>query len=195
MLCDYCHQKEAIIHIQEIRPDGNKTINLCPACAIQKLAKLHPGLDQLEHLVSNILGMVEGKDAKVRLEQIFNQENGEEAMDLNLECPTCHQKMAQFIKTRRLTCQDCAKTFAAQIQAVIEKELNVDLPPLDAADSAQPSPRKASAVSPKQKQHDALARLKRQLAFAIKQEDYERAAQLRDLIAEFTPTNDADQEQ
>lgn len=194
MLCDYCHQKEAIIHIQEIRPDGNKTINLCPACAIQKLAKLHPGLDQLEHLVSNILGMVEGKDAKVRLEQIFNQENSEDSPDLNLECPTCHLKLAQFLKTNRLSCQACAGAFAQQIQTIIEKELNVDLPSLDNTDAAQAQPVKPSATAEKRKQHDALARLKRQLTFAIKQEDYERAAQLRDLIAEFTPTDNAGQE-
>ena len=41
---------------------------------------------------------------------------------------------------------------------------------------------------------EEIARLKRELDVAIKVEDYEKAARIRDLIAEYTPVSESSQE-
>ena len=123
MLCDFCHQEEAIIHIQEIRPDGNKTYNLCGKCALANFSKLHPGFDNAEHVFNRILGMFEGKDAKVRLEEIFNKEPETPEFKEDLECPKCKKKLSEFSKDKQLGCQECAKTFAEYLRNYLEKKM------------------------------------------------------------------------
>ncbi len=197
MLCDFCHQEEAIIHIQEIRPDGNKTFNLCAKCALANFSKLHPGFDNIESVFNRILGMFEGKDAKVRLEDIFNREPEKPEFEENLECPNCHLKLSDFAKSKRLRCSQCARTFADYMRTYLERQLNTELAPLNA--TVTESSQAGSMASPKpadpeKLKNDELARLRRELEYAIKVEDYEKAASLRDLIAEYTPISEPPQE-
>ena len=197
MLCDFCHQEEAIIHIQEIRPDGNKTFNLCAKCALANFSKLHPGFDNIENVFNRILGMFEGKDAKVRLEEIFNREAEKPEFEKDLECPNCHLKLSSFAKTKRLGCSKCANTFAEYLRTYLERVLNTELAPLNPTVN---TPSQAGSMAtpkspdPEKMKNDELARLQRELEYAIKVEDYEKAASLRDLIAEYTPVSEPPQE-
>ena len=191
MLCDYCHQEEAIIHIQEIRPDGNKTINLCAKCAMANMSKLHPGFAHAEEILNQIMSLFEGKDAKVRLEEIFNRQPDVPMPENDLECPGCHQKLSDFLKNNRLACQQCAETFADYLKILLEKKFKTELPAFDApaAPGRRKSPAHPAPFDTDTLRKDELARLKRELDCAIKVEDYEKAAQLRDIIAEYTPAN------
>ena len=36
MICDICHKNPAIIHIQEIGPNGRHAVNLCLKCAAER---------------------------------------------------------------------------------------------------------------------------------------------------------------
>ena len=198
MLCDFCHQQEAIIHIQEIRPDGNKTFNLCAKCALANFSRLHPGFDNIESVFNKILGMFEGKDAKVRLEEIFNREPEEPEFEVDVECPNCHLKLSEFAKDKHLGCSKCASAFADYLRKYLERTLNTELAPLndavDTTNSKTGSMATQMPPDPEKMKKEELARLKRELDFAIKVEDYEKAASIRDLIAEYTPLSEPTQE-
>ena len=197
MLCDFCHQNEAIIHIEEIRPDGNKVFNLCAKCALANFSKLHPGFDNIEGVFNRILGMFEGKDAKVRLEEIFNREPEEPEIKEDVECSNCHLKLSEFAKDKRLHCGQCANAFADYLRTYLEQTLNTELAPLhDALDNSAKTGSMAMQMPPDPEtlKKEEIARLKRELDVAIKVEDYEKAARIRDLIAEYTPVSELSQE-
>ena len=175
MLCDHCHKQEAIIHIQEIRPDGRNTLNLCLPCAIKRLSGLQGSLKAIEGAsalagLGGLLGALPPNELISRMEQLFSNAKAEDR-----ECPCCHRKLSEFTRDWQLGCQSCADTFAAELREHLEQVHNCEMPPL-------PEP----PTSLEDQQVREIQRLHDELEQAIRNENYERAAYLRDLLAEYS---------
>ena len=113
------------------------------------------------------------------------------------KCPVCGATWREIERTHQLGCEECFKTFQKQITGLIkpvhraiwntyEEKLKV----ADACDT------ETEDIEQSVRQHDQqqeVEKLKRELACAVLNENYERAARLRDLIAEFTPENITEQ--
>lgn len=100
--------------------------------------------------------------------------------DMLTECPACHYTLDQYKKLGLLGCPECYKVFTAEIQGVSsDEDEDEDLEDEDDGEADDLSP-----IEPELLETPALeiGRLKVQMHDAIRNEDYEEAARLRDRI-------------
>jgi protein arginine kinase activator len=157
MLCDHCGQNEAIIHLTQIVDNQMSTFHLCETCAAEK--GLQPGADTGNFPLSDFLAQV-GKGVP-------------EGVPAGGPCAFCGLSLEEFRKTGRLGCSHCYVTFESNLKTLLRRLHGgtqhvgkVYLPP---------DPTRAE-------QQERLAGLRRKLDRAVESEDFERAAQIRDLI-------------
>jgi protein arginine kinase activator len=155
MLCDQCKQNEAIIHLTQIENNQMRTFHLCEGCAAAK--GLEPGVNVANAPLTDFLAQV-GRSTEAT-------SNG--------PCAYCGLKIDEFKKTGRLGCSHCYVTFEPSLRGLLRRLHGstqhvgkVYLPP---------DPTRAE-------QQERLAGLKRKLDRAVELEDFERAAQIRDMI-------------
>jgi protein arginine kinase activator len=173
MLCDHCHKNEATVHIQEIAGSDQKTFHFCAQCAAkQKLDNEAPQSLQLAALVYNL--------ASQKLDQLsdlaLSQEDPEGSSQSPAStCPQCGFTDVDFHKLNRLGCAHCYRHFATQLQPMLDQlqrgATHIGKLPGTRAD--------APLFSTPDPELDAL---EADLARSIAAENYERAAELRDLI-------------
>jgi protein arginine kinase activator len=155
MVCDHCKQNEAIIHLTQIENDQMRTFHLCEGCAAEK--GLEPGVNVANAPLTDFLAQV-GRSAEPTAHG---------------PCPYCGLKIEEFKKTGRLGCSHCYVTFEPSLRGLLRRLHGstqhvgkVYLPP---------DPSRAE-------QQERLAGLRRKLDRAVELEDFERAAQIRDMI-------------
>jgi len=161
MLCEECRKRQATVHISQVM-NGDKTEkNLCEQCA-----KSLGGLD--------LMGMVSGSfDINNMVAAIMNMEQaGATPKTRAASCPTCGMDYRRFAETGRLGCADCYHTFSRQLAPLLKRIHG------NPVHQGKLPHRGARAVS----QQRAVGRLKSELKSAVEQEQFERAAELRDHI-------------
>jgi protein arginine kinase activator len=168
MLCDICKKNEATVHFTEVINDNVSELHICEHCAKEKGASMqqHFGIaDLLSGLVDIPADMVSRKS------------------HIGIKCPGCGMSYDNFKKMGRFGCARCYGAFrralyplfkkihgtSSHIGKVPDKQIPVKLGKKDKAD-------KACAVK------DKLKDLKARLLDAIKMEEFEQAAVLRDEI-------------
>ena len=191
MLCSMCHKNEAVICYTEIINGIRKEQYLCPECAAK-----YTSLD------SDSAGMSPGNLLASLLTSVLGQ-TGVAAQDdskkTNLVCPKCKMTYNEFLKYSKFGCPECVHTFGFLLDDYFKKiqgscehcgktyhgRETVFVPDLkvmaehdsDMQGGSQTiSGNDASGYSPE------VLRLKAQLAQAVKDEEYEEAARLRDAI-------------
>jgi protein arginine kinase activator len=157
MLCDHCKDKDAILHVTQIVDNQMMTLHLCEACAAEK--GLEPGVSQGNFPLTDFLAQV-----------------GKGSVDMTAAvapCTYCGLRLDDFKKTGRLGCSHCYVSFETNLKALLRRLHGntqhvgkVYLPP---------DPTRAE-------QQERLAGLRRKLNRAVESEDFERAAQIRDMI-------------
>ena len=169
MLCEKCHQREAVVKFTQVIGSKKTTLNLCKVCA-EKEGLTNPMLDiskvfgkliiaiLSEHLMSELTHPVDKED-KVRV------------------CNGCGLSWADFMKTGRLGCPQCYETFAKELK-VLTRRIHGSNKHIGNRLPVQLGKRKESVAS-----------LKRKLQNAVKKEEYELAAELRDRIREIEEGN------
>ncbi|MDB4948725.1 MAG: hypothetical protein JWM27_1374 [Gemmatimonadetes bacterium] len=158
MRCDSCGKKEAAIHLTQIVNNEMSTFHLCEACAAAK--GLETGTASASAPLADFLAQM-GKTA-----------TGETAA-ATAACPTCGLTLADFKRTGRLGCSRCWTHFDGSLRGLLRK--------------LHGSTQHVGKVylSPDPSEMDRTARivsLRRSLQRAVDEEDFERAAALRDQI-------------
>jgi protein arginine kinase activator len=155
MVCDNCGQNEAIIHLTHIEDNQVSTKHLCEDCAAEK--GLQPGESAENFPLTDFLAQVgKAPDATP-----------------SSPCPFCGLKYEEFKKAGRLGCPQCYVSFEPNLKGLLRRLHGgtqhvgkVYLPP-----------------NPSDAQNqERLAGLRRKLSKAVEREDFERAAEIRDLI-------------
>jgi protein arginine kinase activator len=156
MVCDHCGENEAIIHLTQIENNEMRTFQLCEECAAAK--GLEPGQQAGNLPLTEFLAQV-GR--------------GGESSASQGPCLFCGLKLDEFKKSGRLGCPQCYVSFDPHLKGLLRRLHGgtqhvgkVYLPP---------DPSVAE-------QQEHLAGLRRKLDRAVQSEDFERAAQIRDLI-------------
>jgi protein arginine kinase activator len=160
MLCDSCKKNEATVHLTQIVENKMQTIDLCEACSKAKGVDDPAGFS----LASLLVGL--GASQEEAAAAVAAPE-----MAADLACPKCGFTAADFKKAGRLGCADCYQTFAEQLDGLLKTMHKGTLHKGKIPGSART--------------RDTAEKV-RQLQFlldqAVKTEDFERAAQLRDEI-------------
>jgi len=169
MLCTICKEKPATVHLTQIVGDKMQKLDLCEDCAKTK------GINDPTSFGLADLDLVLGLGASQQLEQA--------AGGVDLKCPRCGFTQADFKKSGRLGCPECYKTFADGLAGLLKTMHK----------GTRHTGKAPEALRATRENADKLKTLQTKLARAIKDENYEQAALLRDEIKQLTgrptPTN------
>jgi protein arginine kinase activator len=162
MLCTICKEKPATVHLTQIVGDKMQKLDLCEDCAKTK------GINDPTSFGLADLDLVLGLGASQQLEQA--------AGGVELKCPRCGFTQADFKKSGRLGCPECYVTFAEGLRGLLKTMHK----------GTRHTGKAPEALRATRENADKLKTLQTKLAKAIKDENYEQAAQVRDEIKQLT---------
>ena len=167
MQCCVCKAKPATVHLTQIVGEKMQKLDLCEECAKAK------GVNDPASFA--MADMMLGLGA--------SQELDPSSGAVEVKCPRCGFSQADFKKSGRLGCPECYVTFAEGLAGLL-KSMHKGTRHIGKAPEAMRATRENA---------DRMKPLQARLAKAIKDENYEQAAQLRDEIKQLTgrptPTN------
>jgi len=161
MKCDACKTKEATVHLTEIINNKVTKLHLCEECAREKSHEMeeHFGLaDLLSGLTELVPPPPSGEKKR--------------APEVTVKCPSCGFTFQNFRKMGRLGCPACYGTFEEQLSPLLKKIHGTDT-------HTGKMPVKKEVTRGKA---DTASDLKEKLEKAIRLEEFEEAAALRDKI-------------
>jgi protein arginine kinase activator len=161
MQCQICTKNEATIHLTEINEGVRTEMHICEHCAQEQgiAVKSHIPVNEL---LSSLLAVQPTDDELAG------------PSDQPLACPNCGFTLDQFRKEGVLGCPHDYDVFEKSLLPLIEK----------AHDGKTSHRGKLPAKTPQDtKRQIELLNLRQQLEVAVQNEDYERAAKLRDEIS------------
>ncbi len=167
MLCEECGKSQATVHIERIINGRKTTMHLCRECA-QRSGFLTLGvLFQPSFSINNLLSAFLGS----QMEALPSLGPGTEGP----RCPVCGMSYRDFARAGRLGCSRCYEVFEDRLEPLLRRihgsDRHVGKAPAATGEGAQI--------------RRELEELKRQLARAVSDEAYEKAAELRDRIKQF----------
>ena len=184
MKCEICHAADAETVLHQKKDGRDRELYVCRKCAA---AARHPnGKKDKKGKSVTVIGP-EGKPPPF-VEEFFKAALGlvdglghltEERKNGKKTCPHCHANWETIEKRGTLGCPGCWKTFAAEIRA---KFLRADYGPLHVG----AMPENTTGV-------DSRAYLERELKKAVRQQKYEKAAEIQrrlDALGPDAPTAD-----
>ena len=163
MQCQCCKNHTATIHLTEISNGQRLETHLCESCA-QKQGLAVKNQIPLNELLSTLLAVQ--PDLKKQLGET-------EGSAVDTPCPSCGMTLRRFQKEVVLGCPYDYEFFEKSLDPIIEKSQGGNTTHCGKVPSKLPSDSK--------KQID-IVNLKKQLESAVKNENYETAAKLRDRI-------------
>ena len=153
-VCRVCEQRPATVHYTEIKDGSATVLDLCEECA-NKQGMTNP-------IPSLLSGLLEG--AKELLSAASTSSD--------VKCPDCGIKFDEFKARGRLGCPRDYEVFSKELVPLLEKIHG----------ATKHVGRVPRGQGPDTLREDRLLRLRRDLNKAVKGEDYEAAARLRDDI-------------
>lgn len=158
MICQQCQKNVANVHFTKVL-NGNKVeMHLCEKCAKENSQiSFMPSLS-IHDFFSGILG---GAGSYVMQEE-----------RKPLACGDCGMTYEEFQKTGRFGCPECYKVYGEKLQPLLRRLHG-------GVEHRGKVPSKVQACLKTSKEIEAL---KEQLSAAIRNEEYEQAAELRDRI-------------
>jgi protein arginine kinase activator len=161
MVCQICKQREATIHFTNVVGSDVQKIHLCKYCAEEK------GFDYLKK--SNI----EKSDLLSGLiDSSLDDTPGTRKED---RCGSCGMKYSAFKKNGMLGCSHCYEAFDRHLHPLLRSIHG------NTRHTGKVPPRYMKEVSGKRK----ILELREELERVIAEENYERAAEIRDRIREL----------
>lgn len=162
MLCEECKKKPASVHLTKIVNNQKSELHLCEECARKKgefYFTFEPNFS-----INNLLA------------GLLNNETGHSLPagqpEAESRCPNCGLRYSDFRQIGRVGCSDCYREFAAKMQPLLRRIHG-------SGKHLGKVPQRGGKKMLRRREAD---RLREELAKCVQQEEYERAAQLRDRI-------------
>jgi protein arginine kinase activator len=154
MLCDICKQNVATVHLTQMVEGKTKKVDLCESCSKAK------GVDDPTGF--SLADLLLGLGAAQEMEQAM--------AGAEIKCPHCGFTQADFKKAGRLGCAECYMTFAEGLESLLK--------------TMHKGTKHVGKIPQVLKQNqdlaDKLKSLQTKLDKAIRDEDFETAARVRD---------------
>lgn len=188
MLCDECHENEAVISITQITNKGRTEMHLCSSCAAKHTELTDgfapfAGTNFLTNLLASVLGITGG-----------DKDEEDNIRKTNVVCPSCGMSYNELIKYGTFGCPDCYRTFNFLLDGYLKKiqgncvhtgkkpvhsEETVHMPSVNIENEENSgSDIIAITVDERSTEEELKAALRR----AVAREEYEEAARIRDII-------------
>jgi protein arginine kinase activator len=163
MLCQACKEKSATIHLTEINNGQRCETHLCSRCAQQQGVSIKTQIP-LNELLNTLISVKPQGD-----------EQAQPSLDAAADhpCPVCGMTLKEFASEPLLGCPHDYSEFQEQLLPLIERSQG---------GQSHHSGKVPSRTGDQDRKNIELINLRRQLDQAIKNEDYETAAGLRDQI-------------
>jgi protein arginine kinase activator len=163
MQCDECGKRRATVHITKIE-NGKKTDrHLCEQCAAENNGISFNTTFSINHILTGLMnpgGVLPFKMDVVK----------------DVKCDVCGLSYNRFRETGRFGCSHCYKVFGDKLNPLFKK-LHGNI------NHTGKIPNKAGG---RMKVAKEIERLKQQLNTAVANEEYEKAAEIRDRIRELS---------
>lgn len=163
MLCDKCKKNEATIHITEIINNKMTKTHLCQECAEEEGVQI--SLYKPDYSLADFLAGLSGFTPSYKAKP-----------ELRKRCPQCKATYNDFKKSGRLGCVKCYEVFKNELAPLL-KGLHGSTEHL--GKSYRLSQNKKTK---RLKKIDEIERLQKELKSAVDNEEYEKAAVIRDKI-------------
>ncbi|MBL7216033.1 MAG: UvrB/UvrC motif-containing protein [Phycisphaerae bacterium] len=163
MICQSCKEKTATVHLTEITNGQRSERHLCQECAQQHGLAVKTQIP-LNELLSTLLSA--GPQAG----------EGSSSPASDRACPVCGMTLKRFSKETLLGCSHDYEEFGQELMPLIEQTQNGKHQHCGKVPSRRPQ---------EDQKNVALNNLHHQLEAAVKNEDYETAARLRDQIKSY----------
>ena len=163
MVCESCGQRDAVVTLTKIVNNQMTTTHLCEQCAAAEGVETSEGTPNFP--LTDFLAQM--GDAP------------EPTGSSEATCGFCGLSFAQFRETGRLGCPHCYATFETHLRGLLRR---IHGGTQHVGKVYLPSDPTASERAKR------LEGLRRRLQRAVESEDFERAAEIRDLIRSLEPT-------
>lgn len=182
MDCQNCGQREALIHLTEIR-DG-QVVNrwLCPACAREKQAARRNHDDVDGAFFGSDEGGQDPLTPPAEMTDPLAMFMGEDSLRWkNLDpdgvdtCPVCGFKLELFVRTAQLGCPGCYRAFAPNLRPLLAR---LHGQTIHLGKVPQTNPQGPNTLA-------EMTRARISLEKAVAVEDFEEAARLRDYLRQL----------
>ncbi|HOK95567.1 MAG TPA: UvrB/UvrC motif-containing protein [Anaerohalosphaeraceae bacterium] len=161
MICQSCKEKTATIHLTEITNGHRSETHLCQDCARQQGLTIKTQIP-INELLNTLLSA-----------QSKSQSTGSVSVQSGRACPVCGMTLKRFAAEPLLGCPYDYTEFQAELLPLIEQSHN---------GKSRHCGKTPARTSQQDRNEIMLIQLRRQLEQAVKNEDYETAAKLRDQI-------------
>lgn len=167
MLCELCKINEASVHITKILNGNRQEFNICEKCAKEKgeLSFYNfmetPSTFTFQNILSGMMDYMGG--------------NGESQKSSYTYCKNCGTTYSEFKQSGLTGCSECYKNLNKTMYPIIKRvQGNIE--------HTGKIPRKLGKHIVDITERKKLSQLKENLQSAIAAEEYEKAAEIRDLI-------------
>ena len=159
MKCEFCDQNNATIHLTQVVNGSMKKLNLCQSCAEKNGIDLNSPIS-----ITDVLMGIDKKWTR--------GESSDSVGEYDLACSRCQMTRAEFKKQARLGCPECYHAFLAELNTIAQAMHH----------SRQHVGKIPAREGNEVKLSAQITRLQREIDLAIKKEEYETAASLRDEV-------------
>jgi protein arginine kinase activator len=161
VLCDSCNEREAAVHLQQVKDNAVTSLHLCHQCAAEK--GIETGAGAVKFPLSDFLASM-GKDPLFQ----GTTEGSDE------ECEYCGATLKDFRKTGRLGCPRCYDTFETQLRDLLRR--------LHGSSHHVGEAYLMADSDIVEEQDEQVTDLRSKLRQAVETENFELAAELRDRL-------------
>ncbi len=168
MFCDICQKEEATIFYKEMVNNKYTEMHLCKKCAGEQEVKNL----QIPPAITNLLSALAELSAEAVPKEIAEE-----------KCPGCGFTYSDFRERGKLGCSQCYQSFSEPLSNILRK-IHGNIQHSGKSPATLPTPATPSAVPPVRETElsKEIVALRQALEAAVKKEEYEEAAKLRDQI-------------
>jgi protein arginine kinase activator len=159
MLCEECNKRNATVHMTKITQGKKKEVHLCNQCAKEKENINFENPFSIHNFLAGLL-------------DIHTDPHPKTEKSINDQCNQCGTTYDDFKQTGRLGCSSCYEHFNEKLIALIKRIHGNE-------NHIGKIPKKASEKILVKRE---MENLKLQLVKAVTLEEFEKAADLRDMI-------------
>jgi protein arginine kinase activator len=161
MICENCNKNTATVHVTKILNDKKTELHLCEQCAKQSEGVPFDTSFTINNFLTGLLDSIH--DSPIKVDYIKTT-----------KCDHCGMSYGKFKQLGRLGCSQCYNAFQEKLLPLIKRVQGSE------AHTGKVPKRAGASILMKKE----IKRLKAELEKAIRSEEFEKAAVLRDQIRE-----------